>query len=206
MNEILPEAKKCEYCTDSASFECPCSNALIFICSIHLNMHLSLLSNHSIKSLPLSYREPNLITKAALLTKLSEMKTTANNHKKNIINYTFKTIKHIEKQAKKHLKDLKHFISLCEKISSDIKETTRIPNKNFYNPLENALLSMNITDFLSKFMPPEVNFQKTESILYTPSFFPHFLYNYSDFSFGFVNQNTIGLSPVDKVIKNKAFH
>ena len=60
-----------------------------------------------------------------------------------------------------------------------------IEEKEFYTPLENALLSFNIEPILSLIKPPFIGLPEINAkIIYVP-FFPHYLYNYSDYSIQF---------------------
>ena len=76
--------------------------------------------------------------------------------------------------------------------------------KQFYTPLENALISTSIRSLLSKLHAPDVISKEIDKIFqFVPSLFPHFLFNYSDFTFGYIQENTIKSNPSEKEISSK---
>ena len=77
-----------------------------------------------------------------------------------------------------------------------------IPSKQFYTPLELALLSPIKNSLIEKITAPVISF--TNSLpFYTPSPFPHFLYNFSDITAEFSDENSISIwLPEKKIITN----
>ena len=200
------ESKVCYWCKQSAAYGCPCTTPYTLICKTHLDMHLSLPGNHLIKILKNSGLELNIKSKADLLNKIFQIKAETLNQKKILLDFVDKSINNIISQGKKILEDLDGFVETCEKVTKEILYKNSISLKQFYNPIENALISNDIEGLLSKFHAPSVKYKKIERLLdYVPSLFPHFLYNYSEFTFGYSYINTINFYPIEKKLNNKKF-
>ena len=85
------------------------------------------------------------------------------------------------------------FVETCEKVIKNIISIKEITQKQIYSSLENALISNEIKILLPKFSSPNIILkqgkQSEQMFGYVPSLFPHFLYNYSDFTFEFFSKN-----------------
>ena len=127
--------------------------------------------------------------------------------KDDLINTINKNIKIIIDQANIIIDHLETFLDICDKVIKEVTEIKIIKYKNFYTPIENALLSDDITQLLSKFSPPEIILEEVKKMFfYIPSLFPHFLYNYSDFTFAYSKENTLKFYPSEKEINDNRFH
>ena len=196
-------SKLCLYCGQSGYHECACTYPYTIICRDHLEGHLSLQGDHNLKKPETPSSRPNNKARTELINKISQIKAEALNNKKFLIDSTDQLIKKLLQKNQKIVEQLNGFVEACEKVILEILSINTIVYKQFYNPLENALISNNIEKLLSSFYAPEVKFKETELFEYVPSLFPHFLYNYSEFTFGFPNRNAIKFYPSGKEIKSK---
>ena len=98
------------------------------------------------------------------------------------------------------------FVKLCDSVIIEIRRINFIYDKEFYAPLENALLSFNIEPMLNLIHPPLIeSSQSNFKINYVPSTFPHYFYNYSDYTIQFNSKNSIQIIPFNNNIQNDQF-
>lgn len=85
-------------------------------------------------------------------------------------------------------------------------QNSRNKQKKFYCPIENALISEKINDFIKKFSLPRLKCNEIPKLfVYTPSSFIHALLNYSYNTLSFSQENTIEIEPLSKKFKNNKF-
>ena len=201
------ESKFCGYCKEIASYECPCTFPFTFVCKKDLDMHLSLSGDHIIRKLQNVGSQPNPKSKTELINKISQIKAETLSVKNKLLVSVYQSIKNIKNEGKKLVERLDGFVETCEKVIKDIISIKEITQKQFYSPLENALISNNIESLLSKFYAPRIIKRESEQLqemfTYNPSLFPHFLYNYSDFTFAYPNESKINFYPSNRQIKTK---
>ena len=197
----------CRYCPSLAVYVCSCTSPGTYFCKRHLDLHESEAGDHNFQLFKKSGNIPNLVSKEKILKKLIWMKTEALASKKLIIEETNVSIARIVKESSSLIEKLSSFIKLCDDYTIEINEIKHIPIKEFYYPLENALISQDIESFLDQFAPPTINYnEETKKYFYVPSCFPHYLYNYSYFSVNFCSENTTQLHPSNKIFINEKFN
>ena len=194
----------CTFCPNNATNSCSCT---INYCYEHQLYHDSLLGDHKIVRIKLKHRIANPMAKIKLIRKITEVKTQAKSHIQNLIQETNDFLLDFYKKLHKTIKQTNEFMKLCESVIIEIQDMNNIEEKALYTPLENALLSPNIESLLNLISPPLVEFsEKTFKISYTPSTFPHYLYNYSDSSISFIDENKIQMFPSNDIMENSKFH
>ena len=130
---------------------------------------------------------PNLESKRVLINKINQIKLEAESSKNSIVLRCRTLISEINEKSYIVIEKLENFINLCSKIIADIHSFQSIPSNQIYNPLTSALLSGNISNLIQKMHPPKISFfDSSEWFSYIPSTFPHYLYNFSDFTAGFI--------------------
>ena len=130
---------------------------------------------------------PNLESKRVLINKINQIKLEAESSKNSIVLRCRTLISEINEKSYIVIEKLENFINLCSKIIADIHYFQSIPSNQIYNPLTSALLSGNISNLIQKMHPPKISFfDSSEWFSYIPSTFPHYLYNFSDFTAGFI--------------------
>ena len=206
---FIMESKFCGYCKEIASYECPCTFPFTFVCKKDLDMHLSLSGDHIIRKLQNVGSQPNPKSKTELINKISQIKAETLSVKNKLLVSVYQSIKNIKNEGKKLVERLDGFVETCEKVIKDIISIKEINQKQFYSPLENALISNNIESLLSKFYAPRIIKRESEQLqemfTYNPSLFLHFLYNYSDLTFAYPSKHTLIFYPLGKKMTNEKF-
>ena len=149
---------------------------------------------------------PNLESKRVLINKINQIKLEAESSKNSIVLRCRTLISEINEKSYNVIEKLENFINLCSKIIADIHYFQSIPSNQIYNPLTSALLSGNISNLIQKMHPPKISFfDSSEWFSYIPSTFPHYLYNFSDFTAGFIWNNKLIISPLSIEITNAEY-
>ena len=197
------ESTICAFCEKIADYICLCT---VNFCCDHQQHHDSLLGNHRAKRVRLTYRIVNPRTKKDLIEKISQVKNQAHSQIDSLLQDTNKCILDIKKQFQKAFKQINEFIKLCDSVIIEINSINYIYDKELYAPLENALLSFNIETMLNLIHPPLIETSQSNfKINYIPSTFPHYLYNYSDYTIEFNSMNSIQTIPFNNSIQNDKF-
>ena len=197
------ESTICAFCKKIAKYSCSCT---VNFCYDHQKHHDSLLGDHKATRIKLKYRIANPIAKMQLIEKITQVKNQAHSQIHSLLQDTNKCILDIKKQLQKTFKQIKGFIKLCDSVIIEIHSINNIGAKEFYTPLENALLSFNIEPMLNLINPPLIKIsQNNFKINYVPSTFPHYFYNYSDYTIEFNSINSIQIFPFNNNIKNDNF-
>ena len=138
-------------------------------------------------------------SKTSLINFLLQVKSKALAQKSLVIATSHKYITQIIQEADSVLKNLQNFIVQCESLIKNIIDTKFIQKKDFYTPIENALLSYNIDNFLSKISSPSLTISKISKISpifeYFPTFFLFSFYNYSDLAIEYLEKHKITVFP-----------
>ena len=193
----------CTFCSHNANYACSCKANY---CNEHQLQHDSLLGDHKITNIQLKYRIVNPKAKLEVINKIIQVKNEASIQIQNLLQKTNIFILELNRQLSKTIKQTREFLKLCENIIIEIQGINNIEDKEFYTPLENALLSFNNSSILNLIFPPLIEFpENTFKILYLPSTFPHYFYNYSDYSIQFSTEHSIQFIPSNNTIKNAKF-
>ena len=148
-------------------------------------------------------------SKTSLINFLLQVKSKALAQKSLVIATSHKYITQIIQEADSVLKNLQNFIVQCESLIKNIIDTKFIQKKDFYTPIENALLSYNIDNFLSKISSPSLTISKISKISpifeYFPTFFLFSFYNYSDLAIEYLEKHKITVFPSKNDWENEKF-
>ncbi|OMJ65529.1 hypothetical protein SteCoe_37983 [Stentor coeruleus] len=174
------------------------------LCSYHISEHMTIQVKHSLKRMRLVTHTPDPYTKRRILLEINQLKQKANEDILMIVKYTNGLIVNLQKYSVKHILQLRSFIRCCNTVVRGISEISEIPSKDFYNPLERALMMDSIEDLISKLRGPKLDFSsvKVDFLSYTLPTFPHALFNYSYFSGGFNSKREITITPLERTITN----
>ena len=194
----------CELCNKTARYNCICS---VYLCEYHRKIHLNRHSDHRIIIIA---HEKNISdfqeSKTKLIEKIFEITTKTEAQIQNLLEKWNKFTLSFEEQIKEAIKHANQFIELCNTIATSIQKIDHIEPKEFYNPLEHALLSSDIESFVNLITEPKIDCSTLYAkVKYAPSVFPHFLYNYSDYSIDFQSNHKIRVYPSWKNIMNDRF-
>ena len=177
---------QCKYGPELAKFYCSCQQPNVYFCQDHHKTHKKEFGYHVFRVCSI---KPNSTTKLQLSNKINEVKKEAE-FMKNVVqeecNNFYIAIGDYEKKA---IDKLNEFINICDQVLQEIELILSIPNKLIYSPLQSILLSENAYSIIHKISAPYL--KKLPSTMdlfsYSPSTFPHILYNFSDFDLGFFN-------------------
>ena len=187
------ERIKCLYGPEPADYYCSCTTPQSSYCRKHLEIHEN---SSSVEHRHTLYKKassltPNPSTKQQIIAKIQEAKISANKELEKLIMVTSETILKTEKLVAAMQERLLRFTSLCNQIIEEISSIDSIPQKEILAPLEFALISSDPSLLLEKITHPVITFSETGQPLYTPTTFPHFLYNYSDLGMTNISEKVI---------------
>ena len=196
---------RCYYCNDPARYYCTCVTPNISFCRNHQIVHEGSIGDHKIILYKQESVKVNPKTKQELIQKIFQVQSDAREKTKEMLNDLSKEIIRIQEKSKCSLENLNMFIKTCDGVIQEIYSIDEIPYKNIPSPLEFILLSDDISSLITKIAPPNITYSNSLPY-YTPSIFPHFLYNHSDLSIDFPSEKVIYSHPALKEISNKRLH
>ena len=161
-------------------------------CIPHGHEHASLIGDHNIIQIRKRKRIPNPIIKKQLIERIIQVKNDTDSQIVDLMKRQQKLMQDLKNQFNSIISQARQFVNLCKDVINQISGIIEFEEKEFFNPLEKALLSSNIDDFLKEIHSPILEFSETNTRFnYIPSNFPHFLYNYSDYSIEDSKDNSI---------------
>ena len=194
--------KNCDYCPEEAYYYCKCINPNAKFCKQHLTNHENLLGNHMICVFHISDRLVNPITKNQIINRIKDIRQKAVIQKNLAKNKYLQDIALLAEYLQEGNDQLTEFIKQCNNILKEIIQIEKISDKEFYIPLENALISKNIDSLLKSIKCPKLKISTSIEFEYIPTVFPYCLYNYSDQTIGYELINKIKVYPLNKEIQN----
>ena len=193
--------QKCKFCSKPAKYNCSCVTPYIHFCRDHRDSHEYSPGIHIIKLHKASVLIPNSQTKSVLIEKISQIRHEAKKKAGEVLNRLNILMSRTQEKFDSVLDKLNQFVNTCNIVIEEIDLIQSIPDKLIYCPLELLLLSSDASEIIACIKPPAVVFnQKNGFPHYTPSVFPHFLYNFSDISISLQNIGEIKVYPSNKTI------
>ena len=194
------ETPICKYCcVNVARYYCTCASPPINFCKVHQESHEASPGDHIFIPYQTELFEPNAQVKNTLIHHISQVICEAKQKSEELINNLHLILTSTQERYASVLRKLNHFVNACNKTIKEIEVIQTISKKIIYCPLEMILLSTDASDVISKIRAPVVAFNQKDGLpLYSPSVFPHFIYNLSDLSLHIPENGKITLYPAQK--------
>ena len=197
------DSLNCKFCSNPARYYCSCATPNINFCRDHRDTHEESPGNHNIRLHKAQALIPNPLVKNALIEKISQARNEAKEKVEGVLSSLNLLILRAQESFGSVLEKLNNFINICNGVIEEIDLMHSIPEKLVYCPLELLLLSSDADSIITKIKSPIIAFNEETGLpRYTPSAFPHFLYNISDLSISTFGMNNIILYPSKKMIPN----
>lgn len=201
------DSQKCFYCESPPSHCCSCTGSDQYFCRSHRDDHEATIGEHIVKLIAPISKLANEEAKSKLLNELLLIRDQSQSKKNDIVNHSSLAIAKLVEQTSEILKKLSNFIEICEKLIKDICETKTLPSKQFYTPLETALLSSDIRDFLSEIYSPQVVFHELGKMFnFVPPPFFHTFFNFSTCSISYQNESILQVFTREKSFCKEKLH
>ena len=193
----------CRHCSIEAKYLCSCQEPKIALCRDHHDEHLDTEGRHVIEL----YKSSIYLissSKKLILSKIVELKNEALENVNRVVNHTAKLTTSIEMQAKEVIDRLRNFMMTCDKKIVEIMNIVTITKKNFYSPLEKALISGRPSNFINTLIGSDIILHESvKAITYIPSLLEHSFQNYSSFTAGFNSESSIIVYPPEKIFPSE---
>ena len=195
------DSLNCKFCSNPARYYCSCVTPNINFCRDHRDTHEESPGNHNIRLHKAQALIPNPLVKNALIEKISQARNEAKEKVEGVLSSLNLLILRAQESFGSVLEKLNNFINICNGVIEEIDLMHSIPEKLVHCPLELILLSSDPDQIITKIKSPIITFnQETGLPRYTPSVFPHFLYNISDLSISIFGEHDIIVYPSKKEI------
>lgn len=193
---------KCYECQIEAIYLCNCSSQEQYFCSAHSLTHRQIHPNSPLKKISACYFSINLASQTALTEKILSIRKQAENLKYDFFQSIKNTWNSIQEQATLVITEINEFIKICDENLQELKTKKIIKIKEFYSPLEWALISENINCLLNQFSYPKLHMFPDSLPIFIPSNFSNLLSNYSSVSAVYKDTATLYIHPYHKEISN----
>ena len=195
------DTPKCYNCLRPSRYYCTCVTPSISFCKIHQETHEDSPGVHTIKLYKAQVFSANAQVKKALINQICQVQREAQKKSEEVLQNLNTLMLDIQESFGRVLEKLNRFVSTCIGLVEEINRIETISEKTVYCPLEVILLSTEASDIISKIKAPVVAFNQGDGLpIYSPSVFPHFIYNLSDLSLYIPENGKITVFPAKKDI------